>query len=133
MPEKRKTIWSELESNPGPLASQATALTMPSRAIKPHIGTPLWGIKEPKVIQPTCQLRPSGFLTRCCCSDFLMRVQSSMMSGSRSMYTMNGPAMVTGFFRRSESNESSFFRREAFKELKQRRINLECLFFSGRL
>ena len=45
---------------------------------------------------------------------------------------MNGPAMVTGFFRRSESNESSFFRREAFKELKQRRINLECvLFFSG--
>ena len=36
MPEKRKTIWSELESNPGPLASQGTALTsrqtMPPRA-----------------------------------------------------------------------------------------------------
>ena len=27
MLEKRKTIWSELESNPGPLTSQATALT----------------------------------------------------------------------------------------------------------
>ena len=27
IPEERKTIWSELESNPGPLASQATALT----------------------------------------------------------------------------------------------------------
>ena len=27
MPEKRKTIWSELESNPDPLASQATAVT----------------------------------------------------------------------------------------------------------
>ena len=26
--ERRKTIWSELESNPGPLASQATALTI---------------------------------------------------------------------------------------------------------
>ena len=26
-PEERKTIWSELESNPGPFASQATALT----------------------------------------------------------------------------------------------------------
>ena len=25
--ERRKTIWSELESNPGPLASQATTLT----------------------------------------------------------------------------------------------------------
>ena len=25
--ERRKTIWSELESNPGPLTSQATALT----------------------------------------------------------------------------------------------------------
>ena len=36
MPEKRKTIWSELESNPGSLASQGTALTsrqtMPPRA-----------------------------------------------------------------------------------------------------
>ena len=27
LPEKRKTIWSELQSNPGPLPSQATALT----------------------------------------------------------------------------------------------------------
>ena len=27
MPEKRKTIWSELGSNPGPLASQVTALS----------------------------------------------------------------------------------------------------------
>ena len=26
-PRREKTIWSELESNPGPLASQATALT----------------------------------------------------------------------------------------------------------
>ena len=25
--EGKKTIWSELESNPGPIASQATALT----------------------------------------------------------------------------------------------------------
>ena len=27
IPEERKNIWSELEPNPGPLASQATALT----------------------------------------------------------------------------------------------------------
>ena len=28
IPEERKTFWSELESNPGPLASQGTALTI---------------------------------------------------------------------------------------------------------
>ena len=27
IPEEKKNFWSELESNPGPLASQATALT----------------------------------------------------------------------------------------------------------
>ena len=27
IPEEKKNIWSELKSNPGPLASQATALT----------------------------------------------------------------------------------------------------------
>ena len=34
---REKTIWSQLESNPGPLASQATTLTMAPRAIKGNV------------------------------------------------------------------------------------------------
>ena len=36
--EKTKTIWSELESNPGPLAPQATALTTRPCLLGPQTG-----------------------------------------------------------------------------------------------
>ena len=35
--------------------------------------------------QVPCQFLASGFLIRCCCSDFLINVQSSTMSASRNM------------------------------------------------